>query len=74
MLDFIELNHEDLKSDPVVAEVHPRAVAVAGNGGIARSAPKGTAVAGPEGLAIANPVAMAMAGVPEKKVKAPLKA
>lgn len=65
---ILELNHPDLKVNPSVAESKPKAVAIAGKGGIAQAAPGASSLSGKSGLSVSSPVATALAGAfPQKK-------
>lgn len=48
---------------PTVAQAKPKAIALAGPGGVAAAAPVGTALVGPGGMALSAPEATAVAGV-----------
>lgn len=46
-----------------MAQAKPKAIALAGPGGVAAAAPVGTALVGPGGMALSAPEATAVAGV-----------
>lgn len=48
---------------PTVAQAKPKAIALAGPGGVAAASPVGTALVGPGGMALSAPEATAVAGV-----------